>query len=379
MTSEHSARLRADAERASRQRTSWTADVLVNYEFPEPKWAVPGLIPEGVTVLAGAPKAGKSWLALNVAVAVASGGKALGRIPVNPGAVLYLALEDHGRRLQERLRTILAGEPGPRDLQLELRWPRLDDGGGEMLDERLSLRPDWRLVIVDVFTKVRRQVRKGDGIYDADYRAVNDLKALADRHEVPIVMVHHIRKEGSEDFLAAVTGSFGITGAADAVLGLVRARGSSDAILKVTGRDVEEQEHALRFAPDIGSWNLTDEPIARLECSTDERQRILDAVRNTPGLGPKGIADATGIGHGTVKHLVRKMLDAGVIDTDNAGHYFEVNGEPHSPRSPIHRSGEQGEHGERGEHGEHGEHPTQGRPRTIPDIEPPRLIETETT
>jgi len=82
------------------ERTSWTAAELRDLKFPEPRWAVPGIIPEGVTLLGGAPKIGKSWLALGLSLAIASGGKALGSVEVEPGAVLYLALEDTGRRLQ---------------------------------------------------------------------------------------------------------------------------------------------------------------------------------------------------------------------------------------------------------------------------------------
>src|SRR5262249_58141949 len=79
---------------------TFTAAELVAMELPEPRWAVEGILPEGVTVLAGKPKLGKSWLALNVALAVAGGGVALGAVRVEGGLVLYLALEDTRRRLQ---------------------------------------------------------------------------------------------------------------------------------------------------------------------------------------------------------------------------------------------------------------------------------------
>ncbi|MGI8701240.1 MAG: AAA family ATPase [Nocardioidaceae bacterium] len=93
----------------TRPRTSWTAAELMACEFPEPRWAVPGIIAEGVTLLAGAPKVGKSWLALGLGIAVATGGKALGALDVMEGDVLYLALEDPPRRLQDRLAKVLSG------------------------------------------------------------------------------------------------------------------------------------------------------------------------------------------------------------------------------------------------------------------------------
>ena len=83
-----------------RIRTAWTADELMATEFPAPKWAVPGIISEGVNLLAGPPKVGKSWLSLGLALSVAAGGQAMDSVPVESGPVLYLALEDTPRRLQ---------------------------------------------------------------------------------------------------------------------------------------------------------------------------------------------------------------------------------------------------------------------------------------
>ena len=88
---------------------AWTADRLMAEEFAPPRWAVPGLIPEGLSLLAGAPKAGKSWLALNLALGIAAGAPVLGEVAVDPGEVLYLALEDTPRRLQSRMGKILGG------------------------------------------------------------------------------------------------------------------------------------------------------------------------------------------------------------------------------------------------------------------------------
>jgi AAA domain len=84
--------------------------------FPPLAYAVPGLVPEGSVLLVGAPKIGKSWLALSIALAAADGGKALGLdVPKRP--VLYAALEDGDRRLQERCRRLLADDPIPPEFQ----------------------------------------------------------------------------------------------------------------------------------------------------------------------------------------------------------------------------------------------------------------------
>ncbi|MGH3737200.1 MAG: AAA family ATPase, partial [Micromonosporaceae bacterium] len=136
-----------------RRRTWWNLGDLLAAEFPEPRWAVPDLIPEGVTLLAGQPKVGKSWLSLGLAVAVASGGKALGDIDVEPGAVLYAALEDTPRRLQDRLGRVLGGQyPSPearRNLEIVTTWDT------ELVDRWLNETRGKRLLILDVLARVR--------------------------------------------------------------------------------------------------------------------------------------------------------------------------------------------------------------------------------
>src|SRR3954470_24089874 len=149
--------------------TSWSAADLMTATFADPRFAVEGLIPEGLTFMAGAPKLGKSWLALSLGIAVASGGAALGAVDVVEGDVLYLALEDSPRRLQGRLRMLLGDEAAPERLQIETAWPRVDEGGGEAIAAFLEERRDTRLVIVDVWARLRgRSVNRQD-YYTSDY------------------------------------------------------------------------------------------------------------------------------------------------------------------------------------------------------------------
>jgi RecA-family ATPase len=244
------------------RRTSWTAAELMAIEFPEPRWAVPGILAEGLNLLCGPPKLGKSWFALNVAVAVSMGTKAFGRVHVDQGDVLYLALEDPGRRLQSRLRMVLGLEPAPERLTLETACPAIADGGAELIDKWLGEHPDARLVIVDVFTRIRGKVNDRSGRYEADYEAMAAIKTIADEWGIAILVVHHTRKQHAADFLDTVSGTHGLAGAADAVLVLERSRGSAEAKLQITGRDVEETEYALNFAGDVGTWQFLEGPRA---------------------------------------------------------------------------------------------------------------------
>ena len=228
--------------------------------FPEPRWAVPGLLAEGLTLIVGAPKVGKSWLSWNLAVAVASGGIAFGKVPVEAGDVLYLALEDTGRRLQARLTKVLEGDRAPRSLTVATACPTLTAGGAEQIAGWLSEHPNARLVIVDVFARVRGKLSPQASAYESDYGPMSILKQIADEAGVAMLVVHHTRKASSEDFLDDVSGTQGLSGAADAILVLKRSRGQADAVLHVTGRDVEEADYALSFHADLGAWQMLDGP-----------------------------------------------------------------------------------------------------------------------
>jgi hypothetical protein len=159
--------------------------------------------------------------------------------------------------------------------------------------------------------------------YQLDYESVARFKALADRYEVAILLVHHTRKQEAEDFVDQVSGTAGLGAAADAVLVLRRARGTADAVLHVTGRDLEEATHALTFARQLGTWELLEGSVDQYT-HADTRQRILTHVTDNQGATPKQIADATGLDHGLVKVTVRRMAEEEQLDTDGQGHYFPV-------------------------------------------------------
>jgi hypothetical protein len=282
-------------------------------EFADPTWAVPGVIAEGVTLLAGPPKVGKSWLALNLGVSIAAGTPALGSIPIEPGPVLYLALEDTPRRLQSRMRKVLAGTPASHDLTLDTYCPPIPEGGDTYIAGWLEENPGARLVVIDVFTKVRGRPPVGtNSAYEADYAAIGGIKRLADTYAVPVVLVHHIRKAASDDFLATVSGTNGLAGAADAVLVLERSRAQADGVLHVTGRDVEERDYALAFNADIGAWSLLDGNPEEL-LMTDNRALIARYIRDYPGSKPADIAEALNLKPDTARQTLSRMARAGQL------------------------------------------------------------------
>ena len=301
-------------------KSAVTAQELLLMDFPEPEWIVPGILPEGATILAGKPKLGKSWLALGIAAAVAAGGVALGKERVEQGSVFYLALEDNLRRLQSRLRKLLHDGAAPNRLELVTQWPRLDDGGLEALEEWLIAHPDARLVIVDTLEKIRGK-RAGKNPYGEDYQAVEPLLSSAARHNVAVLIIHHLRKQGAEDPLDEVSGSTGLTGGVDGALVLKRERGRADAFLHVTGRDIEtEQELALNWENATASWRIAGD--AEEYRGSKERAEIRECVQSMGGMaGPKEVSEALGKPYNNVKQLFYKMGNNGELRSVGNGKY----------------------------------------------------------
>ena len=289
---------------------------LLSWELPPLRWAVPEMLPEGLTLLAGKPKQGKSWLALSVALSIAAGGVALGAQPVTQGDVLYLALEDNARRLQARARQLLASMTGiPGGMDFALSWPRLGEGGLSALEDYFTSHPNLRLVVIDTWARVAPPSgERRCSQYAGDYEALTPLKHLADTYHVAILAVHHLRKTGSSDVLDEITGSTGMTGAIDGALILKRERGQTDATLFVTGRDVEREQHlALSFDATTAQWALVGnaDEVGR----TKARQRILDLLREQQpeGMSPREIAEALEKNYHTTRSILRKMEETGEV------------------------------------------------------------------
>jgi hypothetical protein len=320
----------------------FTLPELLARQLPPVQWAIPEILPEGLTILASKPKLGKSWLALALALAVASGGVALGTYPVTQGEVLYLALEDNERRLQSRAKQLLASMSAvPNTIAFELRWPRLDQGGLMYLEEYLQTHPQVRLVVVDTWARVSpKSKNRQRSQYQDDYEALTPLKYLADTYRVSILAIHHLRKMRGDDVLDEITGSIGLTGVVDGALILKRERGQHEATLFVTGRDIEqEQQLALRFDAQTALWTLMGnaEEVKR----TKERQEILDLLSEQfpEGMNPRQVAEALQKNYHTTRCLLRKMAEAGEIQHDkNRYSVNSVDGFCHHQRNQRNQS-----------------------------------------
>jgi AAA domain-containing protein len=320
-TAEQRPVLVGEPEQAPKVETYSAAD-LMKMELSEPRWAVPDILPEGLSVLAGKPKMGKSWLALNVAIAVATGGVALASFRVLAGAVLYLALEDNKRRLKARLEKLLQRQDAapPDRLTFAHKWPRQDQGGLGELGQWLDAHKGTRLVIIDTWAKFKPARFRNGNDYDQDYREAAELKALADHYGVAILVLHHCRKMKADDPLEEVSGTMGLTGAFDGVLVLRRERGRHDAALHATGRDVEEQELALSWDAQHCLWSIAGQA-AEYRMSKERADVQALFLREGRPLSPSEAAPLLRKNVGAVKNLFWNMEKAAQLRSVGGGRY----------------------------------------------------------
>lgn len=295
--------------------------------FPEPKWAVDGILPQGLIILAAKPKMGKTCLMVGISLAISYGSLALGQIPVVQGEVLYLALEESQRRLQEKIKLLMVGEETswPANFHFATKWKQLESGGLEDIEAWLKKHPNARLVVIDTLAKVRSPSRKGENIYERDYASMQGLIALTNEYNVAILANHHLRKYADviEDPLEAVSGSMGLTGAVDTVLVLKRERGRQDAVLNIMGRDIEEKSLALQFK--FPYWTLLGN--AEEYRLSQERQAILAILREAKqAMSPKEVWEQFKVeySHSTlnsVSQFLFQMSKQGLIKALERGQY----------------------------------------------------------
>lgn len=235
----------------------FTAAELDKMDLPPVQWAVPGLLPAGLSFLVAAPKMGKSWMALDLCLAVAAGGEWLGR-KVNQGPTLYLDLEDSANRAQARMRTLLDGfTAAPETCTFRLLAPILGPDLFKILDEWIAANPGAKVVCIDTFQKIKPATGKNETSYSADYRICAPLQSWAQQHNICVLLVHHTKKgTGSADIFEGINGSQGLMGSADAVLMLTKGGGrfAEEATLSVTGRDVDMEQYAARFNKASCRW-----------------------------------------------------------------------------------------------------------------------------
>ncbi len=243
------------------------AETLMTTPMEPLRFIVRGLIPQGLHILAGAPKVGKSWLALWICLQAAKGEPVWG-FETRKCEVLYLCLEDSFARIQSRLFEI--ADEAPANLHFAIMSDAIGNGLELQIEDFLKEHTGTGLIVIDTLQKVRKTVSSNVNPYAADYDDINALKQIADKHKLAMVLVHHLRKTGDSDPLNMISGTTGIAGGADSSFILQKEkRTETSATLICTGRDIESRELFLGFNKDTFLWELL-QPIEAAEQKVDE-------------------------------------------------------------------------------------------------------------
>lgn len=230
----------------------YSSEYIMNTPMKPIEYCVDGLISQGLFVLAGAPKVGKSWLALDMCLSIAKGEKVLGKETLC-GHAVYLSLEDSLIRLQNRLYE-LTDEPSD-NLNFAIMAESISNGLPEQIEYCRKRFDDLKIVFIDTLQMVRNE---SESSYSSDYKELSVMKALADKLGIAIVLVHHTRKCSDSDPFNMISGSTGLSGCVDGSMVLIESkRGSRKAKLYCVGRDIENQEINVVF--ESSRWKVSDE------------------------------------------------------------------------------------------------------------------------
>jgi hypothetical protein len=300
-----------------------SAKELQKMVLPPIRWIIKNLLPEGLTILAARPKTGKSFLAQNASLSVARGTKALGFFETEKADVLYIALEDNFRRIQDRMNNIIQNEiekTAPDNLyylEENKDLPKLNDGGIEELQKLVKDRPEIKLIVVDTFGRTIADKRRRDNnSYRADYEMASNLQEFAIQNHICVLLIHHTKKMQEEDVFNEISGTSGITGAMDTMF-VLKKKGKGGK-LYVTGRDVKDIEYNLVFDENICCWNVVEEEVN----TTAERKEIYEMIKSTGREMKTGeIAELLDKTVPNISKMLGKMLKDGLVESKKTGYY----------------------------------------------------------
>lgn len=225
---------------------------IADHHFPTQQYLVEGFLQQGLCILSGAPKVGKSWLVLHLCLQVAKGAPFL-NMDVRQSDVLYITLEDTARRIHNRINTLTPDSS--RHLYITNECAPLGSRFFWQIKEFIREHPKTRLIVIDTFQMLRGDVK--DPSYAGDYSDLSALKACADHFSVTILLVHHNRKMPDGDYTNVISGTTGIAGCCDTIMVLQKEkRRSRDAILSCTGRDIEDRELTLELDRNTCTWKV---------------------------------------------------------------------------------------------------------------------------
>jgi len=290
------------------------ATAIYDADYPDPEPIVEPILYPGLTILGGRPKVGKSWLALQLAIAVANQEKLAQYLEAKKTCrVLYVSLEDRERQIRYRLRRLAQDKRKLVKLRFLFELGPLMAGGAVTLDSELAARPVDVLIIDSLLAIVKQAKRANLDAMQADYNIVTTLRELGEKHSLALVLVAHTRKAAGE-FLDSIQGTSGTTAAADAVWVLKRTP-EGEAMLSVTGREVADNVFGLKRIQDA-AWTITGEGDEITQ--SEARKDILELLRDQGPMKVSKIAQQLRKAISGTHRLLNALCDSGhVVRTDH--------------------------------------------------------------
>lgn len=233
---------------------------LMEMEFSPPVVIVKNLFHTGLSVIAGPPKEGKSWWCLNLSLSVATGTEIIG-FETNKCEVLYLSFESKQEELQHRLNIMLQGDPMPNGVHFCTDIKTLDNGLLEFLQDTLNQYPKIKLIIIDTLQFIRSSKTGGGTLYQKEYREMSILKGFADKNNVCILAVHHLKNTPTKDVFAKMYGSNAIRGATNTNIVMIKDDDTSNVHFHVESRDVENTIKIIQMNNENCKWEVVSDDV----------------------------------------------------------------------------------------------------------------------
>lgn len=325
---------------ATEYSASWK-DVLINAkelkekEFPPIKWAVDDIIPEGLTILAGEPKVGKSLLAVDICSSIAAGNEVFGVKACTKGSAVYLSMEDPERRIQGRIRSQCDFWPDTFKM-VTAGIPELGKSFFDVVDEMGMLWPDMRAIIVDTMAFIIPAKKNGVSDYEHYYSCLHPAHQWAINNHIALIMITHLNKnklrDGDNPF-SGIMGSQAIAGTADAMLllkknhaktGLIKSDNSvHDGQLIITGREIGAQTINLEFEEYSLRWMFTEGYKIPEQVQGAQPLIVCKELEKMP-METKKLADVCGLKGCTVRMVCNRLKTKNIVDKNEAGKWFLV-------------------------------------------------------
>jgi hypothetical protein len=311
-----------------------TARALKQQTFSTAPHIVPGIVPTGCSVLAAKSGLNKTWLELAIALAVVTGGEVLGEQAVQ-GHALIIAPDEAMENLQTRLEIMLDNEgEWPEGLTLYDEWPRLHEGGLELLDAALTADPLIRFVGLDTFEHVRKQPARNANPYSEDVSAVQPLRILAKKHpNVALVAVHHATKaDNYDDPMMMISGTMGLMGTFDHRIILFDDGGATRLYLK--GKRMEERKLRVVCDPISKHWTVAEDYDD--DGSSEHLRRVLAALATIKGdASPAEVANVCGLNPKAVAVYLGRLKRRGAVVKAGYGKYRLSESRTPAPAVPV--------------------------------------------